>query len=86
MCWGKNGSMFVSGSSRGWGGGAKSYGLARLEWTGETPFEIREMKATPDGFELIFTKPVDEATAASLTSYSMECWTYKYYSRYGDDQ
>lgn len=86
MCWGKNGTMFVGGSSRGWGGGAQSYGLSRLQWTGDTPFEIHEMRATSDGFLLTFTKPVDEATVTDVASYSMNCWTYKYYERYGDDQ
>jgi hypothetical protein len=86
MEWGKDGSMFVGGSSRGWGGGAQSYGLARLTWTGKTPFEIHEMKATPKGFRLTFTKTIDQQTAKDIKSYALECWTHKYYSRYGDDQ
>ncbi len=84
MAWGNGGSMFVGGSSRGWGGGARPYGLQRMVWTGETPFEIHEMRAQPDGFELTFTKPVDPATAGDLSSYAMKCWTYNYYSNYGD--
>jgi hypothetical protein len=84
--WGNNGTMFVGGSSRGWGGGRRSYGLARLQWTGKVPFEIHEMKARPKGFLVSFTQKVDPKTAADIKSYSMECWTHKYYSRYGDDQ
>ena len=37
----------------------KPYSLERLVWTGKMPFEIHEMRAKPDGFELTFTKPVD---------------------------
>ncbi len=85
MVWGHDGSMFLGGSSRGWGGGRKPYGLQRIVWTGETPFEVHEMRAEPDGFELTFTHPVDPKTAGDVTSYSMKCWTYNYYSNYGDN-
>jgi len=82
--WGNDGTLFVGGSSRGWGGGKKPYGLARLKWTGKTPFEIHEMRARPDGFELTFTQPVDPETAGDVASYHVKCWTHKYYSNYGD--
>ncbi len=85
MVWGHDGSMFFGGSSRGWGGGRKPYGLQRMVWTGETPFEVHEMRARPDGFELTFTQPVDPKTAGDVNSYSMNCWTYNYYSNYGDN-
>lgn len=84
MCWGHDGSMFVGGTNRGWGGGPKPYGLQRLVWTGKTPFEVHEMRAKPDGFELTFTKPVDPETAGKVASYSMRSWTYRYHSNYGD--
>lgn len=84
MCWGHDGSMFVGGTNRGWGGGSKPYSLERLVWTGETPFEIVEMQARPTGFKLTFTQPVDPATAADVKSYALQCWTYKYHSGYGD--
>jgi len=86
MAWGKPGTLFVGGSSRGWGGGRKPWGLQRMEWSGDTPFEIHEMRAMPDGFELTFTQPVDEATASNVDSYQMTIWTHNYYERYGDDQ
>jgi hypothetical protein len=86
MCWGKDGSMFVCGASRGWGGGRRPYGLQRCVWTGKVPFEIHDMKVTPTGFRLTFTHPIDAKTAADVKSYAMNCWTYKYYSNYGDKQ
>jgi hypothetical protein len=61
-------------------------GWFRLHWTGKVPFEIHEMKARPKGFLVTFTQKVDPKTASDINSYSMECWTHKYYSRYGDDQ
>ncbi|HZU37520.1 MAG TPA: hypothetical protein VFA18_16485, partial [Gemmataceae bacterium] len=61
---GPDGSLIVGGTNRGWGSrGPHPYALERLVWTGKTPFEIKEMKARPDGFELTFTESVDPITA-----------------------
>lgn len=84
MLWGKDGSLFVAGSSRGWGGGKRPYGLQRIVWTGETPFEVHEMRVRKDGFELTFTKPADPATAGDPKSYSMNIWAHRYTKGYGD--
>jgi hypothetical protein len=84
MCYGNDGSMFVGGTNRGWGGGARPYNLERIVWTGKTPFEIHEMRATPTGFQLNFTHPVDAESATNLKSYAMSCWTYRYHAGYGD--
>jgi hypothetical protein len=84
MCWGHDGSMFAGQTNRGWGSaGGKPYGLQRLVWSGETPFEVHEMRAAPDGFDLTFTMPVDPATAGDVKSYGMQAWTYYYHSAYG---
>src|SRR5690606_26048918 len=57
MIWGSDNSMFVGMTSRGWASTGKAdYGLQRLKWTGKMPFEIKTMKAQPDGFVLEFTK------------------------------
>src|SRR6266851_5382752 len=82
-----DGSLFVQGTDRGWGArGGKPFALQRLIWTGQTPFEVREMRAQPDGFELSFTEPVDPATAASPASYRMETYTYIYQASYGSPE
>ena len=79
-----DGKLFVGGSDRGWGAkGGKPYCFERLEWTGKVPFEIHEMRARPDGFELTFTQPVDPATAGDPASYSMREFTYAYREDYG---
>lgn len=84
---GTDGSVFVGLSNRGWSSlGTASYGLQRLVWTGKTPFEIQEMRARPDGFELLFTKPVDAKTAGNPASYKMSSHTYTYHSTYGSDE
>ncbi len=82
-----NGAMFVGGTDRGWGArGGKPYALDRLDWTGRTPFEIHEMRAKSDGFELTFTEPVDTATAGDGKSYEMKTYTYIYRSDYGSPE
>jgi hypothetical protein len=84
---GIDGSVFVGLSNRGWSSlGTAAYGLQRLVWTGETPFEIKEMRARPDGFELVFTKPVDSNTAGDANCYAMSSHTYTYHSTYGSDE
>ena len=84
---GKDGSMFVGGTSRGWGSrGNRPFAIERLVWTGETPFEIQEMRAKPDGFELTFTKPVDPETAGKIASYQLKTFTYIYQASYGSPE
>jgi glucose/arabinose dehydrogenase len=84
---GADGSLFVGLTNRGWSSlGPASYGLERLVWTGKTPFEIKEMRARPDGFELVFTRPADRATAGDAASYAISRHTYLYHSTYGSDE
>jgi hypothetical protein len=78
------GSMFVGGTNRGWGSrGSKPFAVERLDWTGKIPFEIHEMRAKPDGFELTFTQPIDEATAGAVESYGLTSYTYIFQAEYG---
>ena len=87
MVQGNDGSVFVGLSNRGWSSlGPASYGLQRLVWTGKTPMELKEMRAQPDGFELVFTKPVDKRTASDVNSYGLTSHTYRYQSQYGSDE
>jgi glucose/arabinose dehydrogenase len=82
-----DGSMLVGETNRGWGSlGRRPYGLQKLEWSGEVPFEVHEMRITPDGFELTFTKDIDEATAGDEASYGMISYTYEYHPQYGSDE
>ena len=84
MNWGSDGSMFVGMTSRGWGStGKELFGLQRLEWNGQIPFEIKTIHAQADGFELEFTQPVEEKTALKAASYNLTSFTYKYHHNYG---
>ncbi|MEM6633179.1 MAG: plastocyanin/azurin family copper-binding protein, partial [Bacteroidota bacterium] len=84
MTWGKDGSLFVGQTNRGWGStGPEAYALQRVVWSGETPFEMKTVKAMPDGFEIEFTLPVDKATASNPASYQVMSFIYKYHPVYG---
>lgn len=87
VCFAPDGSLFAGGTARGWGSrGPRQFSIERLVWTGRTPFEVHEMRAKPDGFELTFTQPVDPETASKVESYWMKTYTYIYQSSYGSPE
>ncbi|HPI10214.1 MAG TPA: plastocyanin/azurin family copper-binding protein [Catalimonadaceae bacterium] len=82
--WGKDGSMFVAQTNRGWASsGSSPFAFQRVIWTGKTPFEMKEVSAMPDGFEIRFTLPVDSVTASDPASYAGSSFTYLYHQAYG---
>ncbi|HXT57140.1 MAG TPA: hypothetical protein VN699_00830 [Pirellulales bacterium] len=82
-----DGSMFIGGTNRGWGSrGALPFSVERMNWTGKTPFEIHEMRAKSDGFELTFTEPVEPQSAGDVKSYRIETYTYIYQASYGSPE
>jgi cytochrome c551/c552 len=84
LAWAKDGSLMVGETNRGWGSaGEATEGLQRLVWNNSIPFEMRAVRAMPDGFEIEFTKPADRKTAEDIASYSVESYTYKYHAVYG---
>ena len=82
-----DGSLFVGQTDRGWGStGGKSFGLQRVVWNGEVPFEIETMKLTADGFDVRFTRPVDRSAAATPANWSLSHYHYLYRAAYGSPQ
>ena len=91
LAWGNDGSLYVGQTSRGWGStGGENFGLERVVWRGDVPFEMKAVRAMPDGFEIEFTKPVAGETALRLANYQITSFIYKYHVVYGspvvDDQ
>lgn len=81
------GALFVGGTNRGWGSrGNLPFAIERLNWSGQVPFEILQMRLLPDGFRLTFTEPVDPVTAGDVESYRLESYTYIYQSAYGSPE
>ncbi|NBV80005.1 MAG: hypothetical protein EBR62_09140, partial [Verrucomicrobia bacterium] len=58
--------------------GTAPYALQRIDWSGVTPFEVKEINIRPDGFLLTFTLPVDPKTAADPASYTVTTYTHIY--------
>ncbi|MCA8986113.1 MAG: hypothetical protein KDA78_00635, partial [Planctomycetaceae bacterium] len=81
------GSLFVGGTNRGWGSrGTKPFAIERLDWSGETPFEILKMEARPKGFRLTFTKPADIETLNAIEYYTIDTYSYIYQASYGSPE
>jgi hypothetical protein len=66
--------------------GTAPFALQRLDWTGVTPFEVREISIRPDGFLVTFTKPVDRLTASRPESYKVTTYTHIYHGAYGSPE
>jgi hypothetical protein len=87
LTFGPDGSLYVGMTNRGWGSvGGKAYGLQRLLYTGMRPFEILALSLDKGGFVLTFTKPLDPSAAARTGSYSVQSYTYNYWSTYGSPE
>lgn len=81
------GDLIVGGTNRGWPvRGPRPYALQRLDWTGKTPFEVKQINARPDGFLVTFTKPVDHEIARQTDSYRLTTYTHIYQAGYGSPE
>lgn len=66
--------------------GAEPFALQRIDWSGITPFEIKEINIKKDGFLINFTKPVDPDVAAKPESYTVKTYTHIYAEGYGSPE
>jgi hypothetical protein len=60
--------------------------LYRINFTGQTPFEMRSIHVMPHGFRVDFTVPVERRSARDLTSYRLERYRYEYTGSYGSPE
>ena len=82
--WGLDGSMFGGMTSRGWASTGKAeYALQRLVWNGELPFEMKDIHAMSDGFDVEFTAPVNSSKLKDPKNFMVNSFTYKYQHQYG---
>lgn len=66
--------------------GESPFAIQRIDWTGEVPFEIREINIRPSGFRVSFTRPVDPDTASKSAAYSLSTYTHIYSAGYGSPE
>ena len=87
LAWGQNGTLFVGciGASGNWSWKGTTTGVQRLTPKAGNPttFEIAKVKATADGFEIFYTKPVPEATLESPANFTVRQWAYESTAAYG---
>jgi len=88
VSYGPDGKLYVGGlKNRAWAAVApKDYSIDRVSWTGKAPFEVKEVHARPDGFELTFTQPVDASAAGNADSYDVAQYRYEYHEKYGSPE
>ncbi|MFF5103352.1 family 16 glycoside hydrolase [Streptomyces sp. NPDC000134] len=84
---GPDGAIYTGGlgADGNWGQEGKlKYGLQKLTPNGGNTFDIESMRAVPGGFDLTYTQPVSEETAAQLAErYRAEQWRYTPTADYG---
>ena len=79
-----DGSVYVGGMrDSGWGAGANIGSLVKLTPGKTVPSGLAEMRATPDGFLLEFTQPVDRAAAETPAKYSLSLYRRESTPAYG---
>jgi hypothetical protein len=81
------GHLYVGGITEpGWMAQPDRGALFRLDFTGTTPFEMQSIRVRPHGFRVVFTKPVDRATAGNPASFRLEHYRYEYTGAYGSPE
>jgi hypothetical protein len=87
---GPDGHVYVgmTGSRGNWSWRGTTHGLQRLERRREAPpvFEMRAVRALPEGFEVEFTEPVAPASAAHPGAIRVEQWHYAPSADYGGEK
>jgi mono/diheme cytochrome c family protein len=81
------GRLFVGGITEpGWMAQPDRGALFRIDFTGQTPFEMQSIQVRPAGFRIVFTAPVDKAAAANPATYHLEHYRYEYTGAYGSPE
>lgn len=83
LAFGSTGKLFLTRANRGWGGGGRGDGLARLEFTGRIPMEILSVKLQSDGFAIQFTKPLATEVELTAKDIQIEQFGFHYWATYG---
>ena len=60
--------------------------LFRIDFTGQTPFEMQSIHVRPRGFRLVFTSRCRPNTARAWPPYHIEHYRYEYTGAYGSPE
>ena len=78
-----DGSLWVGQAEHGWAG---DKGIQRIVFTGKNPADILSMNLTATGFDITFTKKMDQVSVADPANYNFRQYYYEYHAKYGSDQ
>ena len=81
------GRLFVGGITEpGWMAQPDRGALFRIDFTGQTPFEMQSIHVRPRGFRIVFTQPVDRKRTSDPASYRLEHYRYEHTGAYGSPE
>ncbi|RMF44554.1 MAG: hypothetical protein D6753_02325 [Planctomycetota bacterium] len=81
-----DGDLYVGNlHDSGWGGGANTGSIVRLTPAGPLPVGIAEVTATRNGFQILFTQPLDRGAAAHSSAYQIRSYRRISTPAYGGD-
>ena len=79
----KNGDIYVGSiHDSGWLGGRNTGAIERIRFSGNLPNGIRELRATSDGFEIDFVKPLPTDKLSNTDNYSISGYTRNWKGSY----
>ncbi len=83
--WGPDGALYIGGIGMigGWSWKEKRHGLQRMKYNGNTTFEMLQVQAKPNGFEIQFTESLDSNSGNSPEAYNLQQWWYQPTKDYG---
>lgn len=81
-----DGTLVCGMTNRGWGGLSPASGVARVRWTGKTPFEVERVHLLQDGFELAFTQPLARDLTPTASSFAVSSYHYDWSWQYGSPE
>ncbi|MEL6631961.1 MAG: family 16 glycoside hydrolase [Bacteroidota bacterium] len=86
VAWSPDGDLYVGGIGNpgNWGQTGKQwYGLQKLEFTGQSAFEMLAVRAKADGMEIEFTEPLADGDGFNKADYQVKQWYYLPTENYG---
>lgn len=70
----------------GWMGQPDRGAVFRVEFTGETPFEMQSIHVRPGGFRIRMTRPASIESLSTHASWRVERYRYEYTGAYGSPE
>jgi cytochrome c len=84
--WGPDDALYIGElgmEGGGWSWKERKFGLQRLQYNGQTTFEMLAVRAKPDGFEIDLTEPLKAGIELTLEDFQIQQWRYQPTASYG---